>query len=81
MEVFAGCESDCQSRSGARLGLAASADDGVAAAFSLVERPLRIERPNFRSDESAPPFFLPLAPDGAFMCQHFGSWGGVNACV
>lgn len=63
MEVLAVCASDCQSHSGVRLGRAVSAA-GVAATFSLVERPLRMVRPNFRSDDSAPPFFLPLHFDG-----------------
>lgn len=68
MDVLALCASDCQSRSGARFGRAVSAA-GVAAAFSFVERPLRIVRPNFRSDDSAPPFFFaPMLQLKEIMC-------------
>jgi len=55
----AGASVPCQSRSGVRFEAAASAT-GAAPAFSLVDRPLRMVRPNFRSVDSAP-FFLALA--------------------
>ena len=59
MDVLSACASDCQSRSGARLGRAASAA-GAAVSFSLVDRPFLMVRPNLRSDDRAPPLFLTL---------------------